>query len=94
MVHAEVQVIAHLVQKGSDGVAPYLGTSAKPCFLCHQFAKESQFQTQDPDYNQYSIWKTPEIVGLSSSKVEDFVQATCAVAGSLKAEVLTPTRSV
>lgn len=90
MVHAEVQVITYLLQNGSNVVFPCLGTSAKPCFMCHHFAQQFRFETRDPVFNQHSVWKVPEVPDLSCKDVELLVRATCAVAGDMKSQLLMP----
>jgi OTT_1508-like deaminase len=89
MVHAEVQVIAHLLP-GSDNVFQYLGTSAKPCFLCHHLAQHFNFETQPPDFNQHSSWKVPELANISVDKLNFLIRALCNTAKIMKAKLLIP----
>lgn len=90
MIHAEVQVIAHLLQEGSENVMPYLAVSTKPCFLCHRFAQQFHFATREPDYNQYSTWVLPDVLALSSDKVNKLADAARRLAGNMKAQLLIP----
>lgn len=89
-MHAEVQIITYLLQKGSDGVFPNLASSAKPCFLCHDFAQQFQLKTRDPVFSQHSTWTVPEVPDIGSDKVNVLIQATRAIAAKMKTQLLIP----
>ncbi|ERF74957.1 hypothetical protein EPUS_05165 [Endocarpon pusillum Z07020] len=90
MMHAEVQIITYLLQKGSDGVFANLASSARPCFLCHDFAQQFQLKTRDPVFSQHSAWMVPEVLDIGSDKVNVLIQATRAIAAKLKSQLLIP----
>ena len=63
-VHAEIQVMIHLLGEGSPvGMVTYLGASKKTCFLCgHVIRQMCQFQTRGNHGKMYSQWTLPSAV--------------------------------